>query len=141
MVLKHIRGSKYVGMFAQCDKHTIVCLHHLPLLGNDLNLWVKGGVHSLNDVMKSVKDAHDAHHRQRSQGYPPHRYGRDDINCVMTLLGEQITQGESEREGHMNGERGKGNGERGRVKGERGRVNGERGRVNGEGGRVNGEGG
>ena len=56
----------------------------------------------------------------------------------MTLLGEQITQGESEREGHKNGERGKVNGERGRVNGERGKVNGERGKVNGERGKVNG---
>ena len=95
MVLQHVCGCLDALMISQSAEHTIGLRHHFSLLGDNLYLWVKRRVEALDNIVEPVKHTHHTHHRQSSQSHPRHRNGRDVIDGVMTLLREEVTQGEA----------------------------------------------
>lgn len=72
--------------------------HHVILWGifagrrNYHNLGIEGGVETSDEIAKTIEHAERAHHGSCRHYNSPHGNRRDEVDGVVTLLGEEVAE-------------------------------------------------
>lgn len=78
------------GMTAQGIERGVVGVDKLALGGTHLKLWVEIGVEAADQIVKSVEHRQRAEHGHRGKRHPESRDGGNDVDGVVTFLGEEV---------------------------------------------------
>ena len=86
------RGATHCGVAAHSCEELVVGRGEFALRRDNDELGIEGGVETSDEIAKTIEHAERAHHGSCRHYNASHSNGRDEVDGVVTLLGEEIAE-------------------------------------------------